>query len=165
MDNFTSINDNQMHGVGHIGSAEQSNAASMGGDDYEDFFQYELIGKLCPPELDDVLPILVETQEPDTVSFLSIHENWRLHALPLILANEWLEQRYYDLSPEVAIADFLSLSSLQKAIIQRGYEIKYEEAFPPIFDGTLYCVRFQLRHNYHLDSDFIVEQIPAGAEN
>lgn len=125
-----------------ISDTKTSQWFGVGGEFYN-----RLTGKLSDQLVDLLIP--VKYRECDDVpTMLERADNWAVHATPFLLAWDWLIQRALasdegsETKIEITQRRFDTLSPVQKAIVQRGFQIKHLDACPPLMDATeyVYCV-------------------------
>lgn len=125
-----------------------------------DFFSEELDGKLSDDEVEDVLPVFTDLL-PETLPNTMVDNgiNWALHASCYLTAWRWFKDIYVQHGDEFASHLFMTLTEVEKAIVQRGFDIFYDDAWPPLLGHEHYVLPLRANRERKSAFDFPVRRV------
>jgi hypothetical protein len=131
-----------------VGSAllkSLGNTDHIENSDFLEFFVCDLLPdeELSHDAMYEALPILAQYELSTPVISASLI-NWADHAQPYLVAFSWFAKLYITDGAETATRLFEKMTVIQKTIIQRGYEIMFTDAFPPLPADWQYTVGLQV---------------------
>lgn len=129
---------------------------------FESVFEFifsHLSGHLTDEEMDQSFPVSISDTDAEYLDIEATGLNWAQHARFYMKAISWFEDLYEKHSFELIAPLFEMLTAEQKTILQRGFEIKFYESYPPLLDGRLYDLELEMNDDMKSTFDFPFRRI------
>lgn len=102
--------------------------------DFLDFFHSHILldHEVSKEAMDGAHPVIVQHEFTNASVLSDSLINWANHALPYFIAVSWFANIYATSGEEAATRLFQKMTLTEKTVIQRGYEIMFLDACPPL---------------------------------
>lgn len=94
--------------------------------------------------MDEVQAVIVQHKLSNASVVSESLINWANHALPYLIAVSWFAKIYVTSGEDAATRLFQKMTLAEKTVIQRGYEIMFLDACPPLSTDWRYKIRLKI---------------------